>query len=271
MVENQTVPLFWWSERKFIGRTAENYGDLLSKYIVEKISGKRVKWVHPKKQNFFTIKQRNYLAVGSILHHATRKSIVWGSGIIDREHHIAKADFRAVRGPKTREYLLKLNYECPEVYGDPALLLPHYFTPGMEKNYRLGIIPHYHDYEWAKNTFGKEDGILVVDLLNNDVEFITKRILECESIISSSLHGLIVSHTYGIPALWVKFSNKPFGDDIKYIDYLESLKMEAYKPTYLNDKPSMEELFALMNDFPLSPSKDVLSKIQDELISNHPF
>jgi hypothetical protein len=41
---------------------------------------------------------------------------------------------------------------------------------------------------------------------------------------SSSSHGIIV-HAYGIPAVWQKFSNKVFGDDIKYQDYMESVEV----------------------------------------------
>ena len=85
----------------------ENYGDLLSKYLVEKISGRPVKWIHPKKQPWYKLNKKNYLAIGSILHHATKNSVVWGSGIIDQKHKVAQADFRAVRGPRTREYLHK--------------------------------------------------------------------------------------------------------------------------------------------------------------------
>ena len=95
---------------KFIFREKENYGDLLSKYIVEKISDNPVKFVHPNKQQWYKRNRTNFLAVGSILHHANKHSIVWGSGIIDHEQEIAEADFRAVRGPQTRYFLLKLGY-----------------------------------------------------------------------------------------------------------------------------------------------------------------
>src|SRR5690606_4854872 len=130
------IPLFFWSERKFIFKDKENYGDLLSKYLVEKISQRPVKWVHPKKQPWYKWDKTNYLAIGSIIHHASEDSIVWGSGIIDREQPLVKADFRAVRGPRTREFLLGLGYECPPVYGDPALLLLKFYHPQVEKQYR---------------------------------------------------------------------------------------------------------------------------------------
>ncbi|NJX17587.1 polysaccharide pyruvyl transferase family protein, partial [Tamlana crocina] len=96
------------------------------------------------------------------------------------------------RGPRTREYLLKLGYDCPEVYGDPAILLLDYYHPSISKKYKLGIVPHYHDYENALKIFGGREEVKVVDLLTMNVEATTTEILECERILSTSLHGLIV-------------------------------------------------------------------------------
>jgi hypothetical protein len=74
------IRLYWWHEKRASGD--ENYGDLLSQYLVEKISKKRVVAIkHPSKgwhKHFF----KHYLTIGSIISAATHKSIVWGSGII---------------------------------------------------------------------------------------------------------------------------------------------------------------------------------------------
>lgn len=205
------------------------------------------------------------------MHHADKNSIVWGSGIIDHEHEIAEADLRAVRGPQTRGFLLNLGYECPEVYGDPALLLPKYFNPQVEKKYQIGIVPHYHDYIKAVELFQDKAGIKVIDLLTMDVEKVTREILSCENIISSSLHGLIVAHAYNIPALWVEFSNKIFGNGIKYQDYFESLKIRFYKADFIETGKTAEELLQLMQDKPLLPEDDELKKVQESLLESCPF
>ena len=269
--QEKEIPLFYWSEIKFIFREKENYGDLLSKYLVEKISGNPVKFVQPKKQRWYKRNKTNYLAIGSILHHATKHSIVWGSGIIDHEQEIAKADFRAVRGPQTRNFLLKLGYSCPEVYGDPALLLPKYYNPEVERKYKIGIVPHYHDYKKAVELFQDKPGIKVIDLLTMDVEETTREILSCENIISSSLHGLIVAHAYKIPALWVEFSDKIFGNGIKYQDYFESLNIPFYKADFIENSKTAEELFWLMQGKPLLPEEDQLEKVQEGLLDSCPF
>ncbi len=271
MSQHKKIPLFYWSEIKFIFKKKENYGDLLSKYLVEKISGKGIKWVHPKKQPWYKWDKTNYVTIGSILHHASIDSIVWGSGIIDMEQHITKADYRAVRGPQTRKFLLDLSYECPEVYGDPALLLPKYYHPEVEKKYKLGVIPHYHDFKFVLENYRNDPEILVIDLMTLDVEEVTREIMSCEKTISSSLHGVIVSHAYEIPSIWVEFSDKIFGDGIKYRDYLESLEIPFYQAAFLDRKLTLKEIENLFEKYPGLPEKGKVEKLCEGLMRVCPF
>jgi hypothetical protein len=268
---HKKIPLFYWSERRFIFREKENYGDLLSKYLVEKISGKETRFVHPKKQPWYNRKKINLLAVGSVLHHASKDSIVWGSGIIDHEQEISEADFRAVRGPRTREHLLKLGFDCPAVFGDPALLLPKYYHPEIEKKAELGIIPHYHDFNDAKEIFSGREGVEVLDLLTMDVEETTSEILGYKRVLSTSLHGLIVAHAYGIPAIWIKMSDKIFGNDIKYFDYMDSVGMEIYKPAFIAKAPTEEEIQKMFSKYPVLPEEIKVPELQEKLMEVCPF
>ncbi|APG60126.1 polysaccharide pyruvyl transferase family protein [Christiangramia salexigens] len=273
MKENHNIPLFWWSEVRLMGKQKENYGDLLSRYIVEKNTEKKVEWIHPKKQPWYKLNKKNYLSIGSIIHHATTKSIVWGSGIIDRDQKISKASFRAVRGPKTKEYLNSLGYDCPAVYGDPAILLPLYFQPKVQKKYKFGIIPHYQDYKSVLKLCSETsyEDVLVIDLLCDDVEKVTEKILSCEKTISSSLHGLIVSHSYEIPSIWVEFSNKLFGDGIKFADYLESVGLPAYAPKLISDKITIELFEKLIQNNTSLPENSVIHQLQTGLLNSSPF
>tara|TARA_B100000929_G_C15420273_1_gene391112 strand:+ start:119 stop:928 length:810 start_codon:yes stop_codon:yes gene_type:complete len=267
----KTIPLFWWDERKFLHKERENYGDMLSRYLVQKISGKNVKFVHPKKQKWFKRDKKHFVTIGSILQHATRHSIVWGSGIISKEYVIAEADFRAVRGPQTRKHLLNLGYHCPEVYGDPALLLPEYFKPEVQKKYEIGIIPHYNDFKEISEKYKEVQGVRVIDLMTLDIEKTTIEILECENIISSSLHGVVIPHAYRIPAIWVEFSDRIFGDGIKYQDYYESVEIFDFKAPFLSEKSDTMELKALFEEKEVLPEKDIIKKLQEGLMKVCPF
>ncbi len=263
------IPLFYWSSIKFEGKQKENYGDLLSKYLVEKISGKKVKWVHPKKQAWYKINKVNFLAIGSILAHSSNDSIVWGSGIIDLKHDIAKADFRAVRGPKTRARLLELGFDCPEVYGDPALLLPEYYSPKVVKKYKVGIIPHYVDYKEVDSKNSENPDIKIIDLLTDNIEKTTREILECERVVSSSLHGIIVAHAYGIPAAFVEFSDKIFGDGVKFQDYFLSVSITNASKMIISDTEL--NTFEGENLEFLLPNAEVIRKRKTDLQNSCPF
>lgn len=266
-----TIPLFWWSEKKFAFKDKENYGDLLSKYLVEKISGVDVKWVHPRRQPWYQLKKKNYLAIGSIIHHGTKDSIVWGSGIIGRNEVIPNASFKSVRGPLSRAQIQKAGYRCPEKYGDPALLLPKYFKPFLEKQYKVGIIPHYHDYKKVCEWFRDDKEIIVIDVMTNNIESVTELILKCEQTISSSLHGLIVSHAYGIPSLWVEFSTHLFGDGVKFIDYFKSVEIEIYKAPFIDNKQDLENIFLQLEKYQLIPDMSIILELQESLLGTCPF
>ena len=124
MINSNKIRLFWWNEIKIQKKSKQNYGDLLGRYLAEKISKKKVVWVRPTDFSILNYFQPIYVTIGSILTHANEKCVVWGSGIISKAYPIKKAKFLAVRGPQTRKFLLNQGYEVPEVYGDPALLLP---------------------------------------------------------------------------------------------------------------------------------------------------
>ncbi|MBT8394720.1 MAG: polysaccharide pyruvyl transferase family protein [Bacteroidia bacterium] len=265
------IRLFWWNEIKIQGKEKENYGDLLGKYIVEKLSENKVTWVRPSNFSIVNFFKPIYVTVGSILSHTNKYCVVWGTGIISREYKIKKAKFLAVRGPQTRKFLLDQGHIVPDVYGDPAILLPSIYFPKITKEYKFGIVPHYNDFKLVKELFKELNNILVIDLMTNNVESTTNQFLKCEKIISSSLHGLIVPHAYNIPAVWQPFSNELFGDNIKFLDYFESVGLQPYEPKSMLPPNSESELLNLMSSKPLLPEQDKLNELRTGLMKVCPF
>lgn len=210
-----------------------NFGDCLSPYILEKVSGQEVVYSE-QSQEAVTI-----MAIGSIMGTDVSNSIVWGNGFAwkysDTEIVTKPLKIKAVRGKLTRIKLLENGIPCPEVYGDPALLLPKIFNPkSIKKKYKVGIIPHIVDYQAVcEERANFPDNVSIIDLRvsdENTIEQIICKILECEKTISSSLHGLIVSNAYGIDSLWVEFSKKIQGDGFKFWDYFSCLDITPYLP-----------------------------------------
>lgn len=266
------IRLYWWSEVHIQKKKKENYGDLIGKYLVEKISGKEVQWLRANRFYLKNFWKPLYVTVGSILEHIGAHCTVWGSGIIAKDSQVANAHFLAVRGPLSRKRLQELNYTCPEVYGDPALLLPSYFNPKVDKIFKVGIVPHINDYNRTLDLYAKDKDVLVIDFMTNDIEKTTRDILSCEFILSSSLHGLIVSHAYQIPAIQIRLSDKILGDGVKYHDYFMSVNLEPYQPLPMEVALKEEELIMLVKNHKKSlPSLEKIQEIQKQLIEVCPF
>lgn len=202
----------------------KNFGDILNPVLIELLTGKKPNHIVSKYFNDGVY----YSVIGSILGRAKKNTIVWGSGYISSEDKVIDKPKKicAVRGPKTRERLIEQGYECPEVYGDPALLMPLLYKPVITKKYKLGIIPHYVDKSnnWLNDI--DSDGVKVLDIHTNQPLDFINQMLECERIASSSLHGLIISDAYEIPSVWIEFSDKVTGHGFKFVDYFLSVGQE---------------------------------------------
>ncbi len=206
------VPCLW--------SKSENWGDALTPHLVKLISGKPARY----DENPFCWK---YFVIGSIIHRADRYSIVWGSGMIASDALPAARPraIRAVRGPLTREKLVQAGITCPAVFGDPALLLPRYFNPPRKMKWKLGVIPHYTDqnHPWIE-AIKKEEGVNVINI-QAGIEGFVHEVLSCESILSSSLHGLICSDAYGIPNRRIVLHDELIGGDFKFHDYYAAMNV----------------------------------------------
>ena len=230
--QKDTIKIHWYDGEK-------NFGDILNPILIESITGKKVLNISSNCYN-----KEHLFVIGSILEEVTNNSLVWGSGFI-KETSILKEKPKkvyAVRGPKTREKLIKLGIDCPEIYGDPALLMPLIYKPvNATKKYKIGIIPHIVDRDniWLKQ-FENNSDINIINLQNSKPLEVIDQILTCEKIISSSLHGIIISDAYKIPSLWIKFSDKITGGNFKFLDYFLSVQRNDTKAITIDKKISMD-------------------------------
>lgn len=209
--------LFW--------HRCRNFGDAMSPWLMEKLSGQQVNYVKVPGKGV------TYTTIGSILHNLVRfkdasRMVVWGSGFIRQVSpaSISKpAKVCAVRGPLSRDIFTAAGVECPAVYGDPAILMPRLYKPVLVKGARIGVVPHYVDKSHPSVVqLAQRAGVMFIDVYQS-VETVINQICSCDVVVSSSLHGVIVAHAYGIPALWVEFSNKVLGGGFKFRDYFKGI------------------------------------------------
>lgn len=251
-----------------------NVGDTLSPLIVGWLLERR--GIDPKRDVGRT---KHLLAVGSILSFGGADAAVWGSGVLSRDKvrqirekktlYRRKLDVRAVRGPVTREVLMNAGYECPEVYGDPAVLMPLIY-PGEkpDRKYDVSVILHHR----TSQENGREDPyhfelgqdlthqrpVHFIDPKTDDYRWFIDEIRSSGFVISSSLHGIILAEAYGVPAFFLNFGIEDQLD--KFEDWYRSTGRE------LSWVKTVEE--GLDAALPALPS---LNGMQEKLISCFPY
>lgn len=201
------VDLFHWSPDD----GSVNFGDRLADIVCRQVLADRGFSLDDQVKQ-----QTRLLTIGSILHFATTSDHVWGSGwngkIPEKEFKARDLTVHAVRGPLTAEFLTKRGIHVPEVYGDPALLVPHLFKDRFQvsADFDYVFVPNLHD-------------LAVVQQQKNIVSplwgwnLAVENILKAKLVLASSLHGLIIAEAFGIPARYVRLSQTE--NLFKYKDY----------------------------------------------------
>lgn len=215
----QSLAYYWQPKTK-----APNIGDYLALDTVQQMLHLKNKSVLDKLNS-----SNKLLSIGSVLHFAENNDVLWGTGrngkVREDMHRFEKLDVRAVRGPLTREYLISKGIACPEVYGDPAILTPHFYSEQLVcpegPSQECVIVPQLND---DMNFYAGYEALLVSPRLYPG-DFI-KAILKGKTVISSSLHGVILAEAYGRNAI---FLDSGSGEtQFKYEDYYSGTGRDSY-------------------------------------------
>lgn len=249
------VPVYYFQGEK-------NVGDLLTPYIVEKITGKVPHNVRSQKID-------HLLGVGSIIHRAKKNSDIWGTGTLDKaiaaKYAVGELRVFALRGHLSAAVLFGPSGNDPNIsFGDPGILMPRFFAPKVEREIRVGVIPHYVDYEsdFIKNVPGVE----VIDVRSDPEDFV-RQLLRCEFVLSSSLHGLILADAYGVKNKWVSFSDKVTGGGFKFIDYYSTTDSKGEQCVSIN---SRSDFINIVDRIDEHASLKMFLESEDKLLSSFP-
>jgi len=204
-----------------------NFGDLLTPLVLRHLgyTASYVPWKTPGK----------LMAVGTLLPLLQPGDVVWGTGGYLRPGvrciHQPGVTYLAVRGPLTRSII---DGDVPEIYGDPGLLLPQFIPPASEKKYDVGVIPHMVEKKDVSPI--NDPAVLWIDI-QSGVRRVVEQITQCRTIIASCLHGIVAAEAYGIPAAWVRMSDRIRAGSFKYNDYYLSTGRDTREPVIWNGRP----------------------------------
>lgn len=241
MSDIAAIRLFWWApsrssrllwgERSRLAAWAKsgladksafsNFGDALAPLIVSAITGRRVVWSSPRKADL--------LAVGSVLDVSIQRGfrgIAWGTGLRAAASPALRksaegCNILAVRGSLSANSLgLGEDFRL----GDPALLVREL---GVELGRRSGpplYIPHFSRM-WSSETQTIRRQFRTLRPTTSPLRMVHE-ISNSSLVIASSLHGLIVAHAVGTPAVHLLDGVQEQESDWKYRDYESSLRIE---------------------------------------------
>lgn len=231
-----------------------NWGDDINMFFLQKLWGKKLSPLF-----FSSVAMRkcapNYMVIGSsITLQCMENTIIWGAGVIDSNAKLPAKPKKvlAVRGPLTRQYLLSNGVECPEIYGDPAMLIALYYKPKqIRRRYKLGIIPHYDDYNHFSLASLKENENVLFIRMEGYKKWtdVIDQICSCDYVASSSLHGLIMAEAYNIPNVWIEISGKLLGGYFKFHDFFLSMHADRRKPFNVTKYTTFEDILLTKGNY----------------------
>jgi hypothetical protein len=222
--ERASLRCYWYSGNP-------NFGDWCGPHLLNRMTG-----LAPIQNGRTSSKGRILYSVGSILGWIKRNDVdVWGSGLmrpltedeLEVRRNLTGVRIHAVRGKLTRDYLVdNVGWNVPEVYGDPALLLPRYYTAAVRGGGgRPVILPHaVHRKYFAEYAERYKPDVDIVDV-RGDFRDVVDSNVNASAVVSSSLHGIIVAQAYGVPWIWLRVSDHALaGGDFKFDDFFTNLE-----------------------------------------------
>jgi len=206
------------------------------------------------------------LSCGSILQKVNSEfsGYILGSGLLNGENGCSfpKASIYALRGTLTRD---KLKVTTDVVLGDPGLLVSRVYKSHQKKKYLAGIVPHYNNKmsdAIRKLCSRYPQNLLFIDVQREPLSVLSD-IDKCESILSSSLHGLVFADSLGIPCTWIILEkNATQNFMFKYLDYNSAIQRNQ-EMVYIDGS---EDLKFLINQAS-TPKKFIVEKVKDDLDS----
>lgn len=264
----EPIQLFWW---RLEYPAPRNFGDEISAPLIQEIFGQQCSWAAPDRCQL--------AAAGSIVEMVIalkggNRPVLWGSGFMkDGDDDLAEHDFHivALRGTRSRDRVR--DGRDTVVLGDPGLLASALLPAAPATKWAVGVLPHFLDaavpeIDWLR----AQDGVHIIDA-TDDPRRVVDQVAQCRCVLSSSLHGLIIADSVGIPNAHLKLSsNQLIGGMHKFRDYYSvfadpTRHFAIPVPAVLSE--GVEAIAARVEDRYRVPAD--IGQIKNDLIKSFPF
>jgi len=227
-----------------------NFGDELSPMLVSLVSGRDVTWADNEACELVALGSILDLVVGS----QHQSPTTWGTGFISE----GSATGAGLHISSTRGFVSSQRCGSIGGVGDPALLTRHLdVKPG--DSCRVGLIPHYVDWDLpiASDFEDEVQGSIVINPLWPPMD-VVNAIAGCDFVFSSSLHGLIVADSLGVPNAWIELSKKVVGNGYKFGDYYSCFPIDRPKAIRPSSPSELDALIPKLEEQYTRPGLDAL-------------
>ena len=210
---NNGINAFWWTGKK-------NFGDLLTPELI-------LAYGYTPLET--PTQYAAIIGVGSLIEMVPKNytGIILGTGLISNTQIVLEhAKFAAVRGELTKR---NLGLPSQIATGDLGLLAKKLIkNKPTKKRYTVGLIPHFIDksHPWISKTKDFLGDSCCIINVQDSARSVIQQAAQCDLIVSSSLHGIIVSDALNIKNVWVELSNKVIGAGFKFWDYNSAIDYE---------------------------------------------
>lgn len=196
-----------------------NFGDVLPEYIMRKLFGIQLEWSNTDEEELF-------MYSGSCMQDV-KSNVICGCLGFGSSDQIIKEEPKkilSVRGKITQDMVQRQGIFCPSIYFDFVNYLPNLYAP-LRSPYKRIYVPHYVDSETRIEGF---DYVDICSGINN----VMIELMGACSVITSSLHIMMVCELFKIPYKFAYPTNEIAGDGMKYHDYFSTLG-KPFKPIRL--------------------------------------
>ncbi len=239
-----------------------NAGDLMNIDIVEKLGNCKV--IRRKSYNaemlaiggaliglqYSENKIRRACQRGARLIYGDKPIYIWGSGFLhdnnSNKFYRTNLHVCALRGVKSQKKLCDLTGNFYDVLlADGGLLVDLLIDKVQFKKYKIGLIPHmWQQEEPAMMRMAKREDVHLINIKQTPQE-VAHEISLCETIASSSLHGLVFADSLHIPNIHIIGRMNLRGGNFKFEDYYSSYGLDD-NPCILDEHiPDYNEIVSL--------------------------
>ncbi len=254
---NGTIKVYW-AQR---GYREGNFGDKITPLILDYL-GLKYKWAPPESAHL--------IGVGSLLESVPDNfaGTIWTTGQLyeSTRKDLSRASVLAARGRLTLERVQCRNKAAVGL-GDGGLLCHLFYRPAR-KRYKLGLVPHFADFEdpILRQIKSSSSEITLVDLCAKALDVI-QVVGQCEYVLSSSLHGLVLADSLKIPNRWIELNHGPrtvLGQDFEFRDYYSIFGMEHVQPAKPSARDYLDSVMPLFDGY----SRPGIDALQQALLQN---